>query len=499
MTGRALPSLRQRGVSTALAPAEARETPLGRALAGQVAANPQRSGLHALDQPRDSFAARILLVRAAQRTLDVQYYIWRNDITGTLLLEALHAAAGRGVRVRLLLDDNGNAGLDPLLMALDTHPNIEVRLFNPFLVRKPKALGYLTDFPRANRRMHNKSLTADNQATIIGGRNIGDEYFGATDGVLFADLDLIGVGPVVAAVSADFDRYWASDSAYPAARILPPAASDALERLSTQASLIERSEAARTYVKALRELPLVDEMLRGELALEWSEVQLVSDDPRKGLGLAAPETLLPFQLKRLFGEPQRHFDLVSPYFVPSANGTEAFAEMVRRGVKVRVLTNALEATDVALVHSGYAKRRKELLEAGVQLYEMRRLSGTERRKEKSGLFGSSGSSLHAKTFAVDGSRAFVGSFNFDPRSARLNTELGFVVSSPSLARAIETRFDEKLRDSAYQVRLSDEGALYWLEQRGNGVEIRHDSEPNSGFWKRAMIALASLLPIESLL
>lgn len=196
------------------------------------------SGVHMLKDGRDAFAARILLARSATRTLDVQYYIWHGDLSGTLLLEAMRDAAERGVRVRLLLDDNGIAGLDDVLAALDRHPNIEIRLFNPFVLRKPKMLGYLADFARLNRRMHNKSFTADNQATIIGGRNVGDEYFGARDDGLFADLDVLAIGPVVGDVSRDFDRYWSSRSAYPAERILPPASQRERESLRAAAARI---------------------------------------------------------------------------------------------------------------------------------------------------------------------------------------------------------------------------------------------------------------------
>lgn len=244
LAGCTLPPLEGRTHSSAPSAAETADTPLGRALAPLLAAHPGRSGIHPLSDPRDAFAARAMLANAAERTLDVQYYIWRNDLTGTLLFEALHDAADRGVRVRLLLDDNGTSGLDHWLATLDAHPLIEVRLFNPFVVRRPKAIGYLSDFARANRRMHNKSFTSDNQATIVGGRNIGDEYFAASEGMLFADLDVLAVGPVVDEVSRDFDRYWASDSAYPVTGILPAASETALDELSAQASIIERDPAA---------------------------------------------------------------------------------------------------------------------------------------------------------------------------------------------------------------------------------------------------------------
>jgi len=225
---------------------------------------------------------------------------------------------------------------------------------------------------------------------------------------------------------------------------------------------------------------------------------MVSDDPAKGLGMAESDGLLIHQLREILGEPESHVELVSPYFVPTAAGTEAFARMAERGVKIRVLTNSLDATDVAAVHAGYAKRRKDLLEAGILLYEMRRLSPEKDHKENLGPFGSSGSSLHAKTFAVDRSRVFVGSFNFDPRSADLNTELGFVIESPSMAGAIEEAFDTSIPANSYEVRLSESGKLHWLEQ-WNGQQVRHDTEPRTSFWKRASVSFMSILPIEWML
>jgi cardiolipin synthase C len=489
----ALPPLEGRSESHALTPAETAGTALGRALAPEAAAHPGQSGILPLDDALASFAARVLLVRTAERTLDVQYYIWRDDVTGHALLDELRQAARRGVRVRLLLDDNGHS-MDATLLALDAHPNIEVRLFNPFSVRHPKALGYLTHFSRANRRMHNKALIADNQAAIIGGRNVGDEYFGATDGLLFADLDVLATGAVLSDLSADFDRYWASDSSYPIDRVVVAArAADA--RPDSEARARADPRAAR-FSTALRESRFVPELLAGTLVPLWAKVEMVSDDPRKGLGQARDEDLLAHQLRRILARPPRaSLDLVSPYFVPTDAGVGVFARLAASGVRVRILTNALEATDVSAVHSGYARHRQALLRAGVQLYEMRRGATVPGRP---GLLGSSGSSLHAKTFAIDGERVFVGSMNFDPRSVRLNTELGFIIDSPAMARAVDQAFEREIPAAAYAVRLDDRGGLVWIEQ-GEGGEIRHTREPGAGLGRSAWIGLLSLLPIEWLL
>lgn len=486
-----LPSLDNRTHSTALV--DTGSTRLGRAISPRAAAHPGVSGIYPLRDARDAFAARYLLAQAAERTLDVQYYIWRRDLSGTLLFRALHDAAERGVRVRFLMDDNSTAGLDGTLAALDAHPKIEVRLFNPLAIRRPRALGYL-DFPRVNRRMHNKSFTADNQATIIGGRNVGDEYFGATDGVVFADLDVIAVGPVVHDVSHDFDRYWASASSYPADRLLPAAGAAQIAEIAAAASRVERAPEAVAYMAALRSSPFVRQLVEGTLPLEWAATRLVSDDPAKALGRAGRKALLPYQLKTIFGTPAARLDLVSPYFVPTAAGVETFADWAEQGVKIRVLTNSLEATDAAIVHAGYAKRRKALLAAGIALYELRLEPGSPPRRS-AGSAGSSGSSLHAKTFSVDAARVFIGSFNFDPRSAELNTEMGFVIDSPELARQIAAAFDRRVPLNAYEVQLADSGSLVWIERR-DGTLHRHDTEPGTSAWQRAGVWLMSLLPIE---
>src|ERR1700716_1085916 len=285
-----LPSLENRRTSTFLF--DTGDTKLGRAISPMVDAHPGVSGIYPLPDARDAFAARALLAQGAERTLDAQYYIWRSDMSGTLLFEALRSAADRGVRVRLLLDGNDTSGLDPFLASLASHPNIEVRLFNPFVIREPPWIGYVTDFFRLNRRMHNKSFTADNQATIIGGRNVGDEYFGATEGVAFVDLDVMAVGPVVSEVSKEFDRYWASGSSYPVERLLPAVNPTAIAELTASARRVERDPAAAAYLNALRNLSFVHEMDQGSLALDWSVTRMISDDPGKGLGLAGRETIL---------------------------------------------------------------------------------------------------------------------------------------------------------------------------------------------------------------
>ena len=492
-----LPSLAGRAPSVTLL--DTSDTKLAQAIMPLAAQHPDVSGIYALSDGRDAFAARALLAAAAQRTLDVQYYIWHKDITGTLLFDALRQAAERGVRVRLLLDDNNTAELDDTLALLARQPNLEIRLFNPFALRSPRALGFLTDFSRLNRRMHNKSFTADNQATIVGGRNVGDEYFGAAGDVLFADLDVLVIGPVVGAVSHDFDRYWNSPSAYPATSLIkPPKTGDAGE-IAAEADRIDDTEAAEEYVRAMRTSPFVQQLIERQLPFEWAPTRLVSDDPAKVLDKARPGSGVAANLKSLLGVPNKELDLVSPYFVPGKSGTQAFAELAKEGVNVRILTNALEATDVAAVHAGYAKWRKPLLQAGVTLYESRRSWDENDAREKTGRFGSSASSLHAKTFAVDDQRIFVGSFNFDPRSIDLNTEMGLVIDSPVLAGKLGQAMRGTIPQRAYQVLLKPDGSLYWIARDANGGITRYDTEPGTSVWKRMGVSILSVLPIDWLL
>ncbi|MDE8650551.1 phospholipase D family protein [Novosphingobium album (ex Liu et al. 2023)] len=508
-----LPPLEPRPASRHFA--ETGDTPLAQGTAALRAGHGGLTGVHMLEQGRDAFAARILLARAARRSLDIQYYIWHGDLSGTLLLQAVHQAADRGVRVRMLLDDNGITGLDPVLAALDRHPNIEIRLFNPFVLRTPKMLGYLAEFPRLNRRMHNKSFTADDQVTIIGGRNIGDEYFDARQQGVFADLDVLAIGPVVNAVSSDFDRYWSSQSAYPASRILPPVSGQELTRLAARASIAERDAAAQAYVSAIRELPFIEQVVSGSLPLEWAHVEMVSDDPAKAVGKARKDALLGPALDRIIGHPHKEMRLVSGYFVPTQAGVDRFSALSEQGRDVAIFTNAFEATDVWIVHAGYAERRKALLRAGVRLFEMRRAeqdgAPAARRKfistgsgsgsgtgSNGPVLRSSSATLHAKTFAIDREKLFIGSFNFDPRSLHLNTELGFVIESPVLAAAISDAFAQDIPNTAYEVILTGDGALNWIE-RGPDGEKRHAHEPGTNWFQRTGIRILSGLPIEWML
>ncbi|NEX47291.1 phospholipase D family protein [Pseudotabrizicola algicola] len=467
--------------------------PIVAALCPPASVAPGLTGIRPMPNGADAFAARLMLADAAVSSIDVQYYIWYGDLTGFLLLDALKRAAERGVRVRLLLDDNGTAGLDRELAALDAHPNAEVRLYNPFNLRRVKPLCYGFDFFRLNRRMHNKSFTVDGVATILGGRNIGDRYFETCPEALFIDLDVLAAGAIVPEVSADFDRYWACRSAHPASDILrrPKQADPIAAGLSRFCAL-----PAWTEFRALVEASPISAALRGgDLALQWTKAVLVSDDPIKGQGAVPRQDLLATRLRQAVGQIEHRLDVVSPYLVPGKAGVRAFATLTAQGIAVRALTNAIDATDVVAVHAGYAKRRRAMLRAGMTLFEVHARAEAHPQRRRRGRFRRAKASLHAKTFAVDGKRVFVGSFNFDPRSTTLNTEMGILIDSPQMAEALHTTFDSGLAGLAWKVALKGRRKI-WIDMASGVIRTK---EPGLTAPRRLVVAVVGWLPVEWLM
>ncbi len=469
-------------------------TTMGNAILNEMADHVGKSGMIPLLSGEDAFAARILLAEAAVESLDVQYYIWQNDLTGFLLLDALRKAAERGVRVRLLLDDNGTPFLDQELLALNESPNFEVRYFNPFVLRKPRTLSLLFDFPRLNRRMHNKSFTVDGAVTIVGGRNIGDIYFNSNEDVNYFDFDVLAAGLAATDVANDFDGYWASGSAYPADSLITKEA-DGLALLAANVEKFRALPRAAEYRTALGKTSFLADVMGTSGRAEWVTMTLVSDDPLKGLGPVASDQLMIVRLAQIIGEVKSSFDLVSAYFVPGDQFTKILTGYARNGVNVRTVTNSQESTDVVTVHSGYVKYRDELLAAGIEVFEMAANPADIGPKDRLGILGSSSSSLHAKTFAIDRDRIFVGSFNFDPRSANLNSEMGFLVESPRMAAAMSDAIGQIGQNGSYQAVLTPSGAIEWIEQQPDGSTRRHPKEPNTTVLSRLYVRMLGWLPI----
>ena len=470
--------------------------------------HPGLSGVKLLPHGLDALSARLGLADTAERCLDVQYYIWRPDDAGRLLAERLVRAADRGVQVRLLLDDIGGSASDEVLLALDTHPNIEVRLFNPIANRSFRRLSGLFDFQRVNRRMHNKSFTADRLVTIVGGRNVADHYYAAGDEPQFADFDVLAAGPAAEDVAAMFDQYWYHPSSIPISALIgePIAPGRQTELYASLARHVQTITNSPDF-KVLAGGDMGVRIRRHELDLHWGQTRLVYDRPEK-ITMDPKNTsthLLP-ELRAVVGDPTSELLVVSPYFVPGSKGVDYFRSLRKRGVRVIVLSNSLAANDVAGVHAGYRRYRKALLLAGVEMWEIKpdaQVRATARDDDRQRKSFSSSSSLHAKAFVYDRQTLFVGSLNLDPRSVSLNTEIGLVVQIPELAAATVNRLEAKLAANAYRLEFvpgpgpcKECGSIVWHSQE-NGREVDYTHEPHASFSRRLLVGLLSLLPIES--
>ena len=479
--------------STAL-PLQPAQTPIDRELGPYLAAHPGETAATLLPDGLDAFAARAASARLAGRSLDLQYYMWHDDLVGHLLAREVYAAAERGVRVRLLLDDINTKGLDPALLALDAHPNIEVRLYNPFRNRSGvwRLLEMVQRFFSVNHRMHNKAWIVDGRLAVVGGRNIGDEYFDASSRVNFRDLDMLLAGPAVADASGIFDAFWNSSAAVPIAA-LNPQTPQALHALAARLASESALPGARDYLRRVAASPSAQRLVNHELSVHWSASIVVASDPPLKFRSSDRQSWLQRRLIAHLDGAHREVLLISPYFVPGTNGTATLVGLAHADAQVGVITNSLAANDVPAVHSGYERYRRKLLHGGVELFEIRR-NGP---KPNQGLFGSSGASLHTKAFVIDGERGFVGSFNIDPRSANLNTEMGVLFADAGLAQDLR---QEYLRLAApalsYQVRRAPDGSLQWLDRSSQPPRVL-GHEPDAGWWLRATTRVMSWLPIES--
>lgn len=480
--------------------ADAGATTLGRQVAAEAAQHPGESAFVPLASGVDAFVARIGAIDAAEKTLDLQYYIVHEGITTRAIIDRLIQAADRGVRVRFLLDDTSSQGNDFSVRMLAAHPNIEVRLFNPLREGRDSSVGrvfgMLKNLGTLHRRMHNKALIADNSIAVVGGRNLGDEYFGADREVNFADLDLVAAGPVVHEVSESFDTYWNSEYALPveAFRMRTPSDAQLVKARKDLADYLAREKVARNdYIVRIAGSDLRGRIERKELTWTWGKASAVYDDPSKvgSDGVVDPDKRIGPRLQARVGEAKSELFIVSPYFVPKRSGTRSLTALARSGVEVTVVTNSLASNDVGIVHDAYAAYRKDLLEGGVRIYEVRakpKLKDHPEEQELRKRFGSSGASLHTKAIVFDRSTVFVGSMNLDPRSLLWNTELGFVVESPELARQLMVIFDA-VRDPSlsYQVVLETRGKppqpkVSWLTEEQGEVVIKR-AEPAS-IWDR---------------
>jgi len=494
--------------SSALPPAT--DTPSAHYISAELSQRGQQSGFRLLTRSTNALMSRVALSDQAKHSIDLQYYIFKNDATGRLLAQRLLAAADRGVRVRMLLDDVNLKDEGQMLDALDAHENIEVRLFNPFRTREASLLSkigqFLLEGRRLNRRMHNKSFIADNSVAIIGGRNIGDDYFDAGNDTNFRDLDLVAIGPVVVEASRVFDDYWNCDAAYPVT------AFD--NKRDTHADLaalrVALARDARAFAQSDYAQAALDEVPGGPTADRrgewfWGPAMVVADEPEKIDPHANVRALsIGPKLKAMVEAARSDVIMISPYFVPGDSGTRFLTKVAQRGVSTQVLTNSLASTDEPAVQSGYARYRQQLLEGGVQLHELRPAPGAAQPATARGT--SSGVSLHAKALVVDHQYVFIGSLNMDQRSKLLNTEMGLIIDSTRLAQAVTEFFDTAtLPDNAFRVVLqespeskSGKAKMTWFWSE-SGREMSERSDPGVSKKRRLEVLVMRLLPIEGLL
>jgi putative cardiolipin synthase len=485
-------------VSNALA--NIRETSLGNQFLALADGHAGDSGYHLLHIGVDGLAARVQMIRRAERTLDLQYFIFRGDETGTLIREELRHAADRGVRVRVLVDDGDTVPGDEQLLELDGYTNVQVRIFNPFDTRSHNVLVRNLDFlfnkSRLDYRMHNKLLVADNAIALIGGRNIGNQYFQVAPESQFADDEVFVAGPMVQALSHEFDEFWNGDMTVPAHAFKGLAA----YRAPTSIPVVRGGGDYMSHIDSGEPLRSLGS---GETPLIWTSARLVYDSPDKKYIEQRAERghLMSQSVEQEIAHAQHEALIVTPYLVPSEQELALLEAMQGRNARAKTLTNSLEAAPSLAAHSGYDKVRVKLLLAGAELHEVRaRLdsnqgSGESRQISRYGNFG-----LHAKLYVFDRRRIFIGSWNYDQRSLRINTEMGLLIENSQLAQDVAHRFEDMTKPAAaYQVVLDSESSkrprLVW-ETDVDHQRVRFFKEPSRGWLQREREKLLALLPLQ---
>lgn len=492
-------------VSTDLAIPNTDSLDLVAAISQQSEIHPDLSGYHPIVTGANAFASRSILTGMATRNIDAQYYIWHDDQAGQLMLKDLWDAAERGVIVRLLLDDfNNNAKFDQHLLRFASHPNIAVRIINPLMHRKFQTLNFVTGLPRINRRMHNKSMIFDKQITIIGGRNIGDEYLSNDKSSQFADLDVLLIGKVVADIDNSFASYWSAPISFDIqtlATLDKGETTDFVQGLD-KLKADEKSSSSGSlsvYKAAIEDSSIDTDLINKQVPFRWTDMQFLSDDVGKLTKTVPADTNLVHQLRTLLGSPSKKLTIISSYFVPTKDGVNTLVSLAESGIEIKILTNSFDATDVTAVHSGYSQWRPSLLRAGVKIYELKSTASEEKRENKLWKARSqSSTSLHAKAFAVDDYQVFIGSYNVDPRSANINTEMGVIINDDELATQLHGALSDDLLNQAYEVKLLENGDLQWHTMEKD-KKVIYDSEPRVDVSDHVWLTIMSWLPIDWLL
>jgi putative cardiolipin synthase len=485
------------------------KSPLAATFAVPATAAASESGYRMLSAGKDGLLARLELIDGAQQSLDLQYYIFRADRSGTAIAGALLRAADRGVRVRVLIDDGESVPGDERILALAAHPHIELRMFNPWRIREPHRIFRNIEFVlhkrRLDYRMHNKLFVADNVVALIGGRNVGDQYFQIDPQSQFGDDDLVVAGPMVQRLASVYDEFWNSDLAIPVRAIDRKDTSDAaLARLRALSGADPASEGTGPG-RASR--PVGDGPIAairaGRTPLVWSSARLIYDSPdKKDVTRKAVRGHLIYDAVAAEARSvSTELVMITPYFVPSNDELQLLAEEREHHARVRALTNSLDAAPELAAHSGYMHYRRRLLELGVDLHEIRADLGNSRGSGQPAAISRYGNyALHGKLFVFDRKSTFVGSLNFDQRSKRINTEIGLIVHSPDISAQVGQRFDELTTlDNSYQLKLEgsagDAPHLAW-ETRKNGQVIEFRHEPSRSLWRKLKVEVLTLLPLD---
>jgi putative cardiolipin synthase len=481
-------------------------------LAAISAEHDGKSGFRLLSFGADGYLTRMQIINTAERTLDLQYSIFRGDDTGRLMADAALRAGDRGVRVRLLLDDGESIAGDEQITWLSSHSSIEIRYYNPFAYRGHsltlKAVEYLFNYSRLNYRMHNKLMIADNAVAMLGGRNIGDQYFQIDAEEQYADNDVFAIGPIVKQLSGSFDEFWNHALSIPSEALSTHASSRAALKDHRELAEDEPAEVDADgidFAKRVRSGEPFKGMLDGRLPLVWASAQMISDSPDK------KKVADGSRVGRLMRRPvataslavQSELLMITPYLIPGEEGMQIFRDLRQRDVRVRILTNSLTSSTVTLAHSGYMGYRVPLLEEGVELYEIRAQLGNTRGSGQTAAMSRHGTySLHAKMFVFDRKQIFVGSMNFDQRSMHLNTEIGLLIDSPELGEELARRFEAMAQPAnAYQVLLQPDTHgkgqhLIWRTLQ-SGQPVDYQQEPARSAWQRFEVKILSLLPLDS--
>jgi putative cardiolipin synthase len=456
------------------------DTALGKTAVDWSAANQGLSGFYPLNQGMDALGVRLRLAERAEKSIDLQYFLMKDDTAGAVVANALLQAANRGVQIRFLIDDIFTTFPDRYFLLLNQHPNIEIRLFNPLSRRGISKLNLVWNFRQANRRMHNKSFTVDNSISVVGGRNIADEYFDLNTGAVFVDLDVLILGPVVKDISESFDEYWNHKLAVPIKHFTKIRKKDTLENVSKEIADELNTIYETVYEKAVNS-HLLQDLITNRLPLFAASASVLADSPSKLTNtIGEGDVLLAKELIDILRNAEKEVVVITPYYVPGNNGVQLVRDLVDKDVRVVVITNSLASTNHIPVHSAYARYRKAVLRAGAEIYEARSNAAAELPGSED---GPDILTLHTKALFIDRKQLFIGSMNIDPRSIEINAEMGLLIDSESMVENMVKSVKERLPNLTYQVLENDKGKLEW-HGRINNHTVIETKEPLTSRWRR---------------